>query len=48
MDPGDGTLVPVEVLGRSQWPGTWRVRLEDGTTKLTDRLIDNKGQVMRP
>lgn len=47
MDPGDGTLVPVEVLGRSLWPGAWRVRTEDGTVVSTSRLVDTRGEVMR-
>lgn len=48
MDPGDGTLVPVEVLGRSLWPGTWRVRTQDGQTHLVGALLDDHGNVVRP
>ena len=47
MDPGDGTLVPVEVMHASLWPGCWRVRDEDGNAFTTDRLIDETGAVMR-
>jgi len=48
MDPGDGTLVPVQVLGRSLWPGTWRVRDHEGNTHLVYALLDNQGNVWKP
>lgn len=47
MDPGDGTLVPVELIGASLWPGCWRVRDEQGGVHHTDRIVDERGEPLR-
>jgi len=47
-DPGDGTLEPCLVLGRSMWPGTWRVQVEGSQTKLVRAVMDHEGNVRKP
>ena len=40
VDPGDGTLVPVTVLRRSVFPGSWYVRYDsDGYHTVTSRVV---------